>query len=194
MTCIVALKRDGKVWVGGDRVMSTDDGEIRQLKTAKVFRVGEAVIGAAGYFRMLQLMQHGFTLPDNPQNEGIGYMVNTFVPALRKYLVDRNYMKADTDDIEDTLVVAYRGEVYEIAGRFAVLEYPEDYLAIGSGAPYALGAMYAMEYEMDAMVVIETALEAAEKFNQYVGIPFDILTSESVPRFYPLEDKNNGNC
>ena len=93
MTCIVALKENGKVYIGGD-CAGSDQSFTHSRKDPKVFKRGKFLIGFTSSFRMGQLLMH--TLKVDPQSsiECIGatiqtdyqFMCTTFVNADRECL------------------------------------------------------------------------------------------------------------
>jgi hypothetical protein len=105
------------------------------------------------------------------------YMVTAFIDALRKAIQDGGLMRYEQGQEEvrnGRLLIAYRGCLFAVGGRLDIEEAAAPYHAIGSGAPAALGALYASDGR-DPFERVLCALEAAERINTTVRRPFTIL-------------------
>lgn len=175
MTCIVAIKRNGTVWMGGDRAGSAEH-RITSYTGAKVFAKGELLIGYTGSFRFGQLLQYVFVQPKQISKEGTtAYMVKRFIPAVSSVLVKEGYNKYLDDDFEHFLV-GYRGHLYEVQSDKSVLEPILPYTAIGSGMDIANGALAILSAtRQPAKAILHQALVAATDAVATVAPPFDIM-------------------
>jgi ATP-dependent protease HslVU (ClpYQ) peptidase subunit len=72
------------------------------------------------------------------------------------------------------LLIGHQKKLYEVLMDFQVNEILGNFTAVGSGASYAMGAMYVLdEMNMGAVQKLEYALQAACKFHISCAPPFD---------------------
>jgi ATP-dependent protease HslVU (ClpYQ) peptidase subunit len=174
MTCIVGIKEDGIVYIGGD---SAGVGGLSLTVRAdpKVFIKGEFIMGFTSSFRMGELLQYKLPIPLRPQEVDIyEYMVTSFVDAVRDCLKNGGYARKDKEAEEaGTFLVGYRGRLFCIESDYQVRESTFPYDAVGCGADIALGAMFSTEGMPENRIL--NALEAAEQFSAGVRRPFKVL-------------------
>lgn len=170
MTCIVAVTDGKTVHMAADRGAS--DGQIiLKLAKPKIHKNGEYLIGYAGSMSGGQLLQ-SISLPAIPKKELHSFMRTGFVRAFRDAV--ENYGISTSDMDESLILVACRGRIFEISpSDWSVAEWRST--AIGSGAPIALGAMYAMELDAikDYELFVTTAVEAACEYSPTCRGPVD---------------------
>ena len=77
MTCIVALVKEGNIWMAGD-LMGSNGFTKKTYPDPKVFVNGDFVIGYTSSFRMGQILEYNWEQP--PRMEG---------------LTDRQYLQLD---------------------------------------------------------------------------------------------------
>jgi ATP-dependent protease HslVU (ClpYQ) peptidase subunit len=174
MTCIVGLVDGDRVWMGGDSAgVSGLDVTVRA--DPKVFRNGPFLIGFTSSFRMGQLLNFRLRVPEQEPGTGVfGYMVMTFVEAVRDCLKEGGYAQR-TNDAESggSFLVGYRGRLFSIQSDYQVCEAIRGFHAIGCGADYALGALAASAH-LGSEQRVRLALEVAETFSGGVRAPFRI--------------------
>lgn len=181
MTCIVGIVDDhGTVYMGGDSVaIAGYDVTIR--RTPKIFKKGNMLIGVAGYWRLAQVLQYLIELPEHPEHiSDEEYIVAYFVELLREALKVTGYARKDMEQEhhDSSVLIGYRGQLYEVEGNYQVMDAVKNYYAIGSGAPYALGSLYTSEGR-EPLERVKAALEAAEYFSGSVRSPFTYATLEA---------------
>lgn len=181
MTCIVALRVPNLcVWVGGDSGAFKED-EITQRVNEKVFYNGEFLIGFSGSFRVGQLIRYSFSPPPVLDPENImKYFVVDFVDSLKDCLRAKGNLKTNESGEEChecDIVVAYKDKVVSIESDFNVGDPFDEYVSIGSGALYALGALSALDglNEITPEQKVLKALIASEKYSPSVMQPFSCL-------------------
>ena len=94
MTAIVAFKRNGKVFLAGDRMGS--NGYTKQVVSApKIFSVGEDLhFGYTHSFYMGQLLQHMFIPPTKDHRDTDDrHLFTKIVPALKKMFDENDFGK-----------------------------------------------------------------------------------------------------
>ena len=174
MTCVVALKDKGKIWMGADSA-GVNDYFITARADPKIYKVGDMLIGFTTSFRMGQLLGYNLHLPDHdPRDSDIKYMSVTFVDACRNCLKDGGWaVKENEREGGGVFLVAYRGEIYVIDGDYHVGVQCEPYFAVGCGRDLAMGSLYStLKLNMDAKDKVLIALEAATKYSAGVCAPY----------------------
>lgn len=182
MTCIVAVRDSGRVWIGGDSAgVSGLDVTIRA--DTKVFRVGPFVMGFTTSFRMGQLLRYSLVVPDRqPGQSPNAYMVTTFVDAVRKCLKDGGWAsKANDREEGGRFIVGYDGMIYDLHGDYQVGEPSQPFSACGCGQDFAMGSLAETD-GMPAKERVERALAAAARFSAGVCGPMLVLSSEIAPK------------
>lgn len=177
MTCIVGIAENGIVYLGGDSASSTPDGESFLPTRPKVFLKGELVIGVSGSGRVNNLIRHKLSVPPitaDPEH----YLAVDFVDALKAMLKEDG--RKDDELMDDSfLLIGLRGRLFVIDSTFQVSEMMRKYDAIGSGAPVALGALYATSWgDNPPLVRLRMALDGAQEHNAFVRAPFVFVQTE----------------
>lgn len=146
MTCILALKYEGKVYMGGDSAsMNGWDKNITAIQ--KVFHVGTFLIGFSGDTRMHNLLQWHVSIrePESDEND-MHYVVTGLIATVRECLKENGFLIHDNNHENNgnsAFLVGYRGDVYWIGSNFDVSRFSDSITAVGTGADFALGALKA---------------------------------------------------
>ena len=173
MTCIIGLVAEGTIYMGGDS-MAAAGWESRVTKLPKVFKRDDFLIGYSTSFRMGQLLQHQLVIPPCGERSVMDYMVTAFVENVRGCLKDHGYTKIENSREEaGEFMVGYGGRLFEVCSDFQVNEYDDSFTAIGCGAPYALGAMKALD-DFTPEARIRESLKIAARFSSGVQGPFRV--------------------
>jgi len=163
MTCVIGLIRNGHIYMGSDS-LSLDGWHRVRTPHKKIFRKGDMLIGTAGNQRISDIIEYNLVLPDEAAGDYLGAV---FIPALRA-CIDEHGGKIE----DSTLLIGYKGELFFVGEDFSFLEVGS-YEAIGAGAKYALGYMYAMEKTcLSPERLITKALECAAWFSASCAGPF----------------------
>ena len=177
MTCIIGLEHEGSVYMGGDSA-AICDWDVSTEANPKVFLAGEFIIGYAWSFRMGQLLQYHLSVKPQEQETDRAYMVLVVAEAVRKLMVDSGYARVrDNEEEGGAFLIGYRGKVYRMQGDWSVLRHTDGFETIGCGAPYARGALEALD-KTDPGKAILRALEIAAHCSSGVRGPFTILKLE----------------
>lgn len=148
MTCIAAVAQGGKVWMAADSA-ATNDYTSFQSADAKVFVLGEMLIGVAGEARIRQLLRFGMRSlpPTEGADSDLDWLVSTFVPAVRACLRAGGMLHVESGlenlGTETCLLLGYRGRIYRVHRDFDVLPLADSYGAAGCALEYALGSLHA---------------------------------------------------
>jgi len=102
-------------------------------------------------------------------------MHTKFIKELREFY---NEFWVDTSKEGDLgLIISVRGNIYEhSSGDMSLSKYMLPYLAMGSGAEYAYGVLYATDKQKNARNRVLQAVNAAIKFNPSCMGPVDIVS------------------
>lgn len=183
MTCIVAVKSKGKIYIGGDSA-SVDGYSVNVRVDQKVFRNGDFLIGFAGSFRMGQIMRFHFNPPKHPAGKSnYEYMCVDFIKKIQKTFEANGFDGRNKRSEKETcgqMLVAYRSELYEIGEDYQVGIVADPYNAIGIGYDLALGSLYTshqIDPTLDAERKVQLALDAATKYNGGVLAPYTIYSA-----------------
>lgn len=178
--------------VGWDsRISNTDDegrSETHVLSDSqkKVVQNGPWLLGAAGDLRAINVLSHNFVAPvprPTLAGQALDKFVSTeFVPALRETLEKSGYAPIQKDvpgkaEFESELIVAVNGKAYSVDGDYSWITEASGLYAIGSGAPYAMGAMTATGWGRSVLTArnaVLKALSVASKFDPGTGAPFHV--------------------
>lgn len=178
MTCIIGLKDNGRIYMGGDSAGVA--GFSLQIRAdEKVFKKGEFIFGFTSSFRMGQLIRYKLSIPKLKEDQDIDdYLHNDFLDSLIKCFKDNGFAKVDNNVVlGGHFLMGFRGNLYHIQGDFQIAKCISNYNSVGCGEDIALGAMHVLdEFIMSPENRILRALEAAEKYSAGVRRPFHILS------------------
>ena len=170
MSCVVGLIQNDKIFIGSEGIATTDEGERRPIKTIKVFRNGKYLIGYTGSVRAGQIIQEKyFEAPED---------IFELPDAIREHLSNKGTLLINDEQAQmqnANFLVGYEGRLYEILIDFQLNEIMGNFTAIGAGAAYAMGALYATEkLLLSPEERIRLALGAACEFMVSCGEPLEI--------------------
>ena len=145
MTTIAAVQ--GRDWavLAYDSQVTEDNGRSYVLASdnGKVCENGPYLMGAAGDLRAVNILSHNFHPPDPAEHSGIDldkFMATKFVPAMKKCF-DINFYGKDNEH-GSLIMVVVNAVIYEVGGAYDIVRDETGLYALGTGSPYALGAMY----------------------------------------------------
>jgi hypothetical protein len=148
------------------------------MKTPKIFKKDDMIIGCTGYPRMGQLIQYALKVPvyREAEQDLFSYMATTFIDALRQCFRAAGYAEISNnkESVDSVMMIGYKKRLFVIESNYQVIECTDDYYAIGCGEEVALGALAATAGEPPQQRV-EKALLAAEKYSPGVRGPFNYL-------------------
>lgn len=180
MTAIAAIANGTTVTMGADAAGTDTSFSTTTATESKVWRAGPLLFGASGSYRVAQLIRWRMPVPvPEPSMEPLAYLVGPLADAMVEVLEGGRALTTWQEDNtaainESSLLIGFRGHVYEMYSDFGVNEEALGYAAIGSGAPVALGALAATEHITNARRRVRMALDAAERHNASVRGPMHI--------------------
>lgn len=196
MTVVLAYsdRTSNTVFMAGDSCAS-DQIYQSLIKNPKVFHpVGrrDILIGCAGSFRMLNLMQHvnGIFPPENElatDDIDMSYLVTEFTPVIKALTED-----FDEDDPWEMLI-AVGSRIYRMQIDLSILEPTDNCDAIGIGGPVALGAFKVLNELAPYKSVEERmkhALTVACSSCKGCSAPFTVAATKQCDHKYKHHKKN----
>jgi len=173
MTCIVGLKTEKGIYIGGDSAIASDENLIQTMADPKVWKKGQFIFGYAGTLRVGQVIKYNLKIPPVNNREPTEYMVTAFVDAMRKILKKAGAAREEHKEEEQSnqFLVGFRGHLFEIDSVYSVCEIADEFVSIGSGTEYALGSLHTTK-DLDPDYRIQKALEASSHFSSWVAPPF----------------------
>lgn len=177
MTCIVGVRIDGGVIIGGDSA-GVAGYSVTVRRDPKVFALGPLVVGYTTSFRFGQLLRFGSDPPALvPGMPDFEWMVRRFIPWLSETLASWKKTENGRDE-GGTALVGLGGSLFEVESDFQVGESVVPYSAVGCGDEYAMGAMHAASAAgVSGAALARAGLEAANAFSAGVAAPFTFLQS-----------------
>lgn len=140
MTTVVAVETERGVTMAADSRISwyeKNDGWIN-----KVVSNGAYTFGAAGMLRTVQVLQYA-KLPEPPVSSD-PEVIDRFVTKELVHSIKEAFKEASSDaDQVSTILGVVRGRVYMFGSDGSWVRNPDGQYAVGSGGPYALGALRA---------------------------------------------------
>jgi hypothetical protein len=185
----VGLVNEGRVWLGGDSAASDPRDGLTVVYTApKVFRRGRILLGCVESFRMRDLLAHQFQAP--PFRSGQtpdDYVFQTVIEAIRATFKKGGYdLEAELEDDDDimpsgAILLGFQGRLFTIDWDYHIGEVRDHFMAIGAGAPYALGSLHVtheLQDEFGPRARVVSALKVATHYCGSVRPPFRIISGK----------------
>lgn len=182
MTVIVALEADGRVHVGTDSYVGTEEDRDRGVDP-KWFELGSGAVLAAyaGDLRAAQVTRHHAKVraPTTREREDPErYLTRVVVPGVRRALDGEGALARSPSSGESMgaeLVLAFAGRAWVVQADFSLVRSARGYIAAGAGCYAALGALAALRAAHPRMAppqMVMAALRAAEECHPQVSGPF----------------------
>lgn len=174
MTTIVGLQLDDKAIIAADSRITDHTGQIFSHEdSTKINEVGAFIVAGMGEVMPCDVIQHIWVPPrvtiKDKQNL-YHFMVSKVCPSMRVCLKENGYNfdeQQDSGSTEQrfTFLVAVSGEIFEVDQDLSVCRKSDGIYGIGSGGPYAVGALHAGATPIEA-------LEIASKVTAFTSPPF----------------------
>lgn len=181
MTIVIGVLGKDNIIFGGDRCVS--DGQKNISALPKIYRKKKMLFGVSGRALLLQHLMHKFNIPSHPTGmTDEKYMNTVFIDALRKLFEKNRVTEIDknNEDMSSSIIVGYKNKIYYISCDFCITRYESNFVAIGSGREYAIGALEAFSYNGEVITEkhIRSAIKVAAKYNFYCDNNIDIIYSK----------------
>jgi ATP-dependent protease HslVU (ClpYQ) peptidase subunit len=191
MSIIVAVTKDGRTVMAADSLTSFGDGlrlPPNNCSVAKIRRVNGSLLGAAGWGIYDCILEHFLAGQGEPDLSDQGPIFSFFL-GLWKALHERYPFVNDQPhtrdtpfgDLDATFLVANHKGIYKVSHDMDVCRFNR-YFAIGSGADYALGALFNLyEGGGDAASIARQAVLTAIEFDMHCGGEVLVQNVEARP-------------
>lgn len=170
MSTVIGIVDNGKVWIGADSYATTLSGERRRVMCEKMFMNGSYLIAFIGSVRSGQVLKEGFFDPPENVYEFPDKMIEQF--KQKGCLATHSESQTSVQEA-NFLIATPNGKLFEILLDFQMNEI-EDFTAIGSGAPFAIGSLYTTRNWGDHKRRIMTAFKVAATYDMSTGPPYII--------------------
>lgn len=191
MSVVVAIKKDGIIYMGADSQVSrggtrTTLSNPNNYKIWPVRDVDNCLMGSVGTLRANNIIKVANDLipeiVDVKDAVSFGFIVKSLVPRMFDELDEYKVLAKDNDDVihmDASFLFAYHDRLYSIDRYGSVIEV-DDFCAIGSGANEALGSLLSTVDEKDPVERIKTAIKASATHDIYVDYPIVISNTEDT--------------
>jgi len=169
-TTVLAVRRDGRVAMGGDGQVTMGDTVVKSTaRKVRGLKDGKILAGFAG------AVADAFALFEKLEEKLERYPANltkAVVELAKDWRTDRYLRRFNA-----LLAVADREHMFLVSGTGDVIEPDDDILAIGSGGSYALSAARALKNhsQLDAPSIVRSALEIAGEICVYTNQDIVVL-------------------
>ena len=174
MTTIIGVQYDDRAVILADNRVTDDNGRVyRHPEMVKIVERGDYLIAGSGEVSPCDIAQH-IWIPPKPtakdKQDVYHFMIAKAMPSLRECLTANGYnFDEPHDKAKDGLrfqfIIACCGELFDVDQDLAVMRSDTGFYAVGSGAPYALGALTVGAKPMKAM-------EIAAKLTAFTAPPY----------------------
>jgi ATP-dependent protease HslVU (ClpYQ) peptidase subunit len=171
VTTIIGIEYEDRAVIVADSRVTDDAGRIYAHKVMKkIAKRGALIIAGAGEVAPCDIAQNIWNPPQftaKDKKDVYRFMITKVMPSLRKCLIDNgyNFEEDKKDGMRFQFLIACGGEIFDIDEDLSVMKSDDNFYAIGSGGPYALGALYAGSQP-------EFAMQIASKVSAYSAPPF----------------------
>ncbi len=167
MTTIIAREKNGKVELGWDSLCTGNDSF--ELEREKVFTNN----GVAGRLLLNAELKHA-QMPSVVKDPALTdkWLTSSLMPHLRR-VVDVVAPRRGHDEYEMQIILVINNRVYEVGVDTSWMRRVDGMYAIGSGSPYAMGAM-------KNGASIADALKIAAHIDPYTGGRLTVTDSTTV--------------
>ena len=182
MTILVAVKKNGRVFMGADRITTFGSEYATDLVNAsKIIKLKHAYLATSGYTLIDNIVEHLYEHNHKMMESEFDSRAQVFQFFLDLYSeMKKSYTLNDTGKetyagIYNVFLLVTPTSIFGVSNNLSVHEY-DKYAAKGAGSDYSQGTLYAL-YDLmdDGYELCRVALEAACHFSIYCKEPIDIL-------------------
>ena len=177
MTTIVGIQKKDCAVIAVDSRVTDDDGRIfSHPDMMKYAERGSFLIAGSGEVLPCDVVQNMWTPPRLLAADKANvykFMITKVVPSIREVLTKNGYNFDETHDKKEGerfhFLIACNGELFDIDQDLSVTRDSRGYYAIGSGGPFALGALHMKATPIEA-------LQVAADISAFTAKPFYEVT------------------
>jgi ATP-dependent protease HslVU (ClpYQ) peptidase subunit len=182
MTILVAVKKNGRTYLGADRITTFGNTYATDLVDGtKIMKLKHGYLATSGYTLLDNVIEHLYKsnhkLMENKfadRSEVFSFFLELYNEMKKSYtLVDSG--KDTYASFYNVFLAVTPTSIYGVNANLSVHEY-EHFAVRGAGSDYALGCLYGT-YNLfdDGFEITRMALEAACHFSIYCKEPLDII-------------------
>ena len=159
MTTIIGLEYKDSCFIVADSRTTDESGRIyTHPEVQKISENGMFLIAGSGETLPCDIAQHVWVPPvptKQDKNDLYHFMIVKAMPSLRKCMVENGYnFDEDNKETRFQFIMAVGGEIFDVDQELSISKSADGVYAAGSGAPYALGAIYAGADAYEAMEIV----------------------------------------
>ncbi len=184
MSTVVVTKKDGQVAIGADTLTTfghTVESAEYVVNSSKILKVGSNYIAHVGHASWQLILTSLFKKMG--KTPALNSPQNIFETARRLHRSLKKDYFLNTDEDEDDpfessqfhCLIANPAGIFGLYALRSAQEYTKFY-ALGSGSPFALGAMHAVHARGTAEEIARAGVEAAADFDDTTAAPFEVFT------------------
>ena len=180
MSVVVAVKKDGVIYMGADSLTTVGNRKFHALNETgyKITRLESGIlVGCCGEVSSCQSVTNTpnlFTLDENGTLTK-KHIVTNIVPKLLEIYTELG--KIEKGKTENTMLLAYKDKLYCINSNFLVSKY-NDFVSIGAGKSYAL--YHLSNGDLSTKTRLLSALKESAKRTDSVGEPFVLIDTKNL--------------
>jgi ATP-dependent HslUV protease, peptidase subunit HslV len=192
VTTVTVVRKDGVAAIAADTLIkwgTAKESAAYISNHQKILRVGENFLAVTGYATFKNILQDYFDhAPEEIRLDGPASIFRTW-NRLHRFLKERYYLMPE-EDKEDALessrmdcLIANPYGIFGVAAHRTVQEFSKFY-AYGSGADYALGAMFSVydDAGRSAEQIAQHGVGAASEFDDATSLPLTSFTVRLINR------------
>ena len=190
MSVVVAIKKDGVVYLGSDSQVTrggtrTSLTNPNNFKIWKVKGVDNCLMGHVGLLRdacVIRVMENLVREIDVIHDEvDFEYVVTRVVPKIIDELKEFNYIETEGKfkNMESKYLFAFKDKLFVIGFDGSVIEV-DDYIAIGSGESESIGSLLTTNNDEDPETRIIKAIKASAAHDIYVDYPIVLSNTKDL--------------
>lgn len=141
MTTIVGVEHPNGFTLAADSQTTEGERPYISKDIKKITEIGEYVIAGSGISRYCDIITYGWKPPVYDGTEMYTFMVNKFVPAMRKAHEETGYTLKEDESF--AFIVGLKNKLFYICEDYTVLRTDTNLYGIGTGANWAMGAIMA---------------------------------------------------
>ena len=158
MTTVIAIQYDQGVDMIADSQINANGKPYFHPDMVKIVERNKYLIGIAGRVIALQAIQNNWNPPAlnaTYKDSLYKFVITKIVPSLKMFIEDAKIFTDKEKEVGElfSVLIAIKGELFEIDEDYSVSRREDGVYAIGSGSEYALGALMAGADMQSAMQI-----------------------------------------
>ncbi len=180
MSIALAVRSKGRIVIASDTKRTFGSGQVSEsnLTDVKVRKIGPAYLAATGWGLYSNILDDYLATKRRVRltdQRSIFAFFRVFWKELHErysFVTDQRHDdESPFGDLDASFLIANPNGIFSVACDMSVTEFKQ-YYAIGSGAPYGLGALHALYHDgVDPEAIARKAVEAGKALDLYCGGP-----------------------